>query len=92
MPADNSRDRRKDPLAELPAEAGSRAEPLRGTDRDLAPPEGDHLRAEATFGRTDRYSTMDDADASRQQSVEELDDRGADSTEMEDRRREPPAD
>ncbi|PYR88507.1 MAG: hypothetical protein DMF84_27810 [Acidobacteria bacterium] len=30
---------------------------------DLTPPHGDELRAEGTFGRTDRYANQDDPDA-----------------------------
>ena len=30
---------------------------------DVTPPHGDELRAEATFGRTDRYANQDDPDA-----------------------------
>ena len=34
-------------------------------EQDLTPPHGDELRSEETFGRTDRYSNVDDADAER---------------------------
>ena len=37
----------------------------RQDDRDLTPPHGDNLRSEETFGRTDRYSNMDDEEADR---------------------------
>lgn len=39
--------------------------PFPHDDRDLTPPHGDELRAEETFGRTDRYSNVDDESADR---------------------------
>jgi hypothetical protein len=41
-------------------------ETLRESERDLTPPHGDQLRSEVTFGRTDRYSNVDDENAARQ--------------------------
>lgn len=32
-------------------------------EQDLTPPHGDELRSEETFGRTDRYTNVDDATA-----------------------------
>jgi hypothetical protein len=32
-------------------------------EQDLTPPHGDDLRSEETFGRTDRYTNVDDAEA-----------------------------
>ncbi len=39
-------------------------------EQDLTPPHGDDLRSEETFGRTDRYSNMDDDDAERTEKPE----------------------
>ena len=33
--------------------------------QDLTPPHGDDLRSEETFGRTDRYTNVDDDEAGR---------------------------
>jgi len=41
------------------------------TADDMAPPHGDELRSEVTFGRTDRYTNVDDEDATREQPVED---------------------
>ena len=41
------------------------------TADDMAPPHGDELRSEVTFGRTDRYTNVDDEDAAREQPVED---------------------
>jgi hypothetical protein len=43
-------------------------EPLHSDEGDLTPPQGDALRSEETFGRTDRYSNIDDSDAARERS------------------------
>ena len=32
----------------------------RATDNDVTPPHGNELRSEVTFGRTDRYTNVDD--------------------------------
>jgi hypothetical protein len=45
---------------------------LQRDEKDLTPPHGDDLRSEETFGRTDRYSNVDDATAARSEP-----DRGA---------------
>ena len=41
------------------------------SDRDLTPPHGDELRSEVTFGRSDRYTNLDDENAARQQPAGE---------------------
>ena len=48
-------------------------EPMRADERDLTPPHGDELRAEVTFGRTDRYANSDDETATRERVLDELD-------------------
>ena len=42
-------------------------EPLHSDEGALTPPHGDELRSEETFGRTDRYTNIDDRDADRQE-------------------------
>lgn len=42
-------------------------EPIHSDEGELTPPHGDELRSEATFGRTDRYSNIDDAAAKREE-------------------------
>jgi hypothetical protein len=37
-------------------------------EAELTPPDGDDLRDESTFGRTDRYANLDDEDATREQA------------------------
>ena len=54
-------------------------EPLRDDHTELTPPHGDALRGEATFGRTDRYTNIDDEDASREEPADPIDDREADA-------------
>jgi len=50
-------------------------ETLRESERDLTPPHGDELRSEVTFGRSDRYSNVDDENAARSQpALEEEED------------------
>ena len=36
-------------------------------EQDFTPPHGDDLRSEETFGRTDRYTNVDDDEAGRRQ-------------------------
>ena len=67
-------------------------EPLHSDEGDLTPPQGDELRSEETFGRTDRYTNIDDADASREERLKAIDDREADNARMDVRRREHSAD
>jgi hypothetical protein len=43
----------------------------RATDNDVTPPHGDELRSEVTFGRTDRYTNVDDEEATREQPVQD---------------------
>ena len=43
----------------------------RATENDMTPPHGDELRSEVTFGRTDRYTNVDDEEAAREQPVED---------------------
>jgi hypothetical protein len=45
-------------------------EPAHADERDLTPPHGDELREEVTFGRTDRYSNIDDEDATRERPLD----------------------
>jgi hypothetical protein len=45
-------------------------EPMPADERDLTPPHGDELREEVTFGRTDRYSNIDDHDATRERPLD----------------------
>jgi len=42
-------------------------EPIHSDEGELTPPHGDELRSETTFGRTDRYSNIDDASAKREE-------------------------
>ena len=42
-------------------------EPIHSDEGELTPPHGDELRSEETFGRTDRYSNIDDAAAKRKE-------------------------
>ena len=67
-------------------------EPIRRDENDLTPPHGDELRNEETFGRTDRYSNIDDETASREESLEAIDDREAGNARMDVRRHEHSAD
>jgi hypothetical protein len=46
-----------DPIREAP----------QSDEQDLTPPHGDDLRSEETFGRTDRYTNVDDDEAGRRQ-------------------------
>jgi hypothetical protein len=41
-------------------------EPIHSDEGELTPPHGDELRSEESFGRTDRYSNIDDQDATRE--------------------------
>ena len=41
-------------------------EPIHSDEGELTPPHGDELRSEETFGRTDRYSNVEDRDATRE--------------------------
>jgi len=50
---------------------------LRDSDRDMTPPHGDELRSEVTFGRSDRYTNVDDENAARQQPAAEQDEEDA---------------
>jgi hypothetical protein len=67
-------------------------EPLHSDEGDLTPPQGDELRSEETFGRTDRYSNVDDEDATREERLKAIDDREADNARMDVRRHEHSAD
>jgi len=67
-------------------------EPLHSDEGDLTPPQGDELRSEETFGRTDRYTNIDDADAAREERFKQIDDREADNARMDVRRHEHSAD
>jgi hypothetical protein len=67
-------------------------ERLQRDDGDLTPPHGDDLRAEETFGRTDRYSNLDDEAADREKNLNRLDDRASNDARMDVRRREHSAD
>jgi hypothetical protein len=69
-----------------------RREPLDRDSEDLTPPHGDELRSEETFGRTDRYTNIDDADATRREDLERIDDREAGNARMDVRRHEHSAD
>lgn len=42
---------------------GKEDDPLPRDEQDVTPPHGDELRSEATFGRTDRYTNVDDEGA-----------------------------
>ncbi len=44
-------------------------EPLHSDEGTLTPPHGDDLRSEETFGRTDRYSNIDDDAARREEQL-----------------------
>ena len=44
-------------------------EPIHSDEGELTPPHGDELRSEETFGRTDRYSNIDDASSKREQDI-----------------------
>ena len=66
--------------------------PLHSDEGDLTPPQGDDLRSEETFGRTDRYTNVDDDEASREERLEAIDDRAADEARMDVRRHEHSAD
>jgi hypothetical protein len=44
---------------------GKEDEPLPRDQQDVTPPHGDELRSEATFGRTDRSTNVDDEAADR---------------------------
>ena len=69
--ADERTKDRADQIGDLPG-AGAGAvptEPLHSGEGELTPPHGDDLRDEETFGRTDRYSNIDDADAARERPV-----------------------
>ncbi|HTL44854.1 MAG TPA: hypothetical protein VL262_11005 [Vicinamibacterales bacterium] len=67
-------------------------EPLHSDEGDLTPPQGDELRSEETFGRTDRYTNIDDTEAARQERFNRIDDREADNARMDVRRHEHSAD
>jgi hypothetical protein len=67
-------------------------EPLHSDEGDLTPPHGDELRSEETFGRTDRYTNIDDADAARQERFNRIDNRAAENARMDVRRHEHSAD
>ena len=41
------------------------------TNKEMTPPHGDELRSEVTFGRTDRYSNVDEEEATRELPVED---------------------
>ena len=41
-------------------------------DNNVSPPHGDELREEVTFGRTDRYTNVDDEQATREQPAEDV--------------------
>ena len=74
-------------------EVGNAAdEPLHLDEGDLTPPQGDELRSEETFGRTDRYTNIDDTDASREERLKNIDDREAGNARMDVRRHEHSAD
>jgi len=45
-------------------------EPVHSDAGELTPPHGDELRSEETFGRSDRYSNIDDASAKRERERE----------------------
>ena len=55
----------------LPDELLSDDEAARAAGNDMTPPHGDELRSEVTFGRTDRYTNVDDQEAAREQPVED---------------------
>jgi hypothetical protein len=67
-------------------------EPLHSDEGDLTPPQGDELRSEETFGRTDRYTNVDDTDATREEQMKAIDDRAAGEARMDVRRHEHSAD
>lgn len=46
-------------------------EPFPRDEQDLTPPHGDELRSEVTFGRTDRYSNLDEEEAARTEQTPE---------------------
>jgi hypothetical protein len=69
--ADERTEDHENQISDLPG-AGAGAvptDPLHSDKGDLTPPHGDDLRDEETFGRTDRYSNIDDADAARERPV-----------------------
>ena len=66
--------------------------PLHSDEGHLTPPQGDDLRSEETFGRTDRYTNVDDDEASREERLDAIDDRAADEARMDVRRHEHSAD
>jgi hypothetical protein len=61
----------------VPDDALTTNETPRESERDLTPPHGDELRSEVTFGRTDRYTTVDDESAAHQQREAESDEADA---------------
>lgn len=67
-------------------------EPLHSDEGDLTPPQGDELRSEETFGRTDRYANIDDTEAARRERFNRIDDRAAEHARMDVRRHEHSAD
>jgi len=51
----------------MPDDSSAAEEGLRESDQDLTAPHGDELRSEVTFGRSDRYTNVDDENAANQQ-------------------------
>ena len=52
-------------MADEKERMGKENVPLPRDEQDVTPPHGDELRSEATFGRTDRYTNLDDEAADR---------------------------
>lgn len=52
-------------MADEKERMGKEDEPLPRDEQDVTPPHGDELRSEATFGRTDRSTNVDDEAADR---------------------------
>jgi hypothetical protein len=57
--------RREDLVADEKERMGKKGEPLPRDEQDVTPPHGDELRSEVTFGRTDRYTNLDEEAADR---------------------------
>jgi hypothetical protein len=57
--------RREDLVADEKERMGKEGEPLPRDEQDVTPPHGDELRSEVTFGRTDRYTNVDEEAADR---------------------------